>query len=312
MLVGRLRIHLDTDIGSDPDDACALAMLAGWPGVELTGVTTTIDPGGRRAGYAALCLELAGLGGVPVAAGAEVSLTSLRLPGEIPPDERYWGGPVQEKPSGAGAAFDLIEASIDAGATLVAIGPFTNLALFEVARPGRLASVPVVLMGGWVAPPGDGLPHWGPEADWNVQCDTRAAQIVTSVVTDLTLVTLAATARVHLREAHLPRLEAAGPLGRLLARQARAYREDRDRPELAAGFPGIPADLLNFHHDPLTCAVAAGWDRVRTERLPLRPADSDGAMRFEIDKDGRPARVVLDADGEAFEEAWLDAVSRLR
>jgi purine nucleosidase len=305
-----LRIHLDTDIGSDPDDACALAMLAGWPGVELTGVTTTIDPGGRRAGFAARCLELAGRGGVPVAAGAEVSLTTLRLPGGIPPDERYWGGPVPRRPSGAGAAFDLIEASIDSGATLVAIGPFTNLALFEVARPGRLASVPVVLMGGWVAPPADGLPQWGPEADWNVQCDTLAAEIVTSTVTDLTLVTLAATARAHLREVHLPRLEAAGPLGRLLARQASVYAEDRARPELAAGLRGIPADLLNFHHDPLACAVAAGWDRVRAERLPLRPSVSDGVMRFVVDEAGRPATVVLDADGPAFEEAWLEAVAR--
>src|SRR6266496_3167863 len=47
---GVMRIHLDTDLGGDPDDTCALAMLLGWPGVELVGITTTIDPGGRRAG----------------------------------------------------------------------------------------------------------------------------------------------------------------------------------------------------------------------------------------------------------------------
>ena len=33
-----MRIHLDTDLGGDPDDACALAMLLGWPGVELVGI----------------------------------------------------------------------------------------------------------------------------------------------------------------------------------------------------------------------------------------------------------------------------------
>ena len=38
-------IHLDTDLGGDPDDACALAMLLGWPDVELVGITTTADPG---------------------------------------------------------------------------------------------------------------------------------------------------------------------------------------------------------------------------------------------------------------------------
>jgi hypothetical protein len=45
-------IHLDTDIGGDTDDLCALAMLVGWPGVELVGVTTCSDSGGGRAGLA--------------------------------------------------------------------------------------------------------------------------------------------------------------------------------------------------------------------------------------------------------------------
>jgi hypothetical protein len=31
---GGVRIHLDTDLGGDPDDASALAMLLGWDGVE--------------------------------------------------------------------------------------------------------------------------------------------------------------------------------------------------------------------------------------------------------------------------------------
>jgi hypothetical protein len=29
-----VKIHLDTDLGGDPDDGCALALLLGWPGVD--------------------------------------------------------------------------------------------------------------------------------------------------------------------------------------------------------------------------------------------------------------------------------------
>src|SRR5215471_10934687 len=83
-----MRVHLDTDLGGDPDDACALAMLLGWPGVDLIGITTTIDPGGRRAGCVAHCLRLAGREDVPVAAGAEVSMTTLRL--AEPAGPPYW------------------------------------------------------------------------------------------------------------------------------------------------------------------------------------------------------------------------------
>lgn len=41
---GKVRVHLDTDLGGDPDDACALAMLLGWPNVEIVGITTTNRP----------------------------------------------------------------------------------------------------------------------------------------------------------------------------------------------------------------------------------------------------------------------------
>ncbi|RBM08952.1 hypothetical protein [Streptomyces sp. PT12] len=46
------RVHLDTDRGSDPDGACALAMLLGRPDAGLVGITTTLDPEGRRTGCA--------------------------------------------------------------------------------------------------------------------------------------------------------------------------------------------------------------------------------------------------------------------
>ena len=46
-----MRVHLDTDFGGDPDDACALVMLLGYPDVEIVGITTNLDSGGRRAGY---------------------------------------------------------------------------------------------------------------------------------------------------------------------------------------------------------------------------------------------------------------------
>lgn len=303
-----MKIHLDTDLGSDSDDACALAMLLGWPEVELTGITTTIDPGGRRAGYVTRCLELAGQEGVPLAAGAEVSMTTLTTPGDIPSDEVHWAAAVAPRPSSAGAALELLEQTSTQGATVLAIGPYTNLALLEVARPGPLAEAPVVLMGGWLGPPRAGLPAWGSERDWNVQCDTRAAEIVVRAVGPLTLVTLDATAAVHLRRAHLARLEGAGALGQLLQRQALAHAAGNRVDELARRYRGLPDDLLNFQHDPLAGVVAAGWSEVTAETLRLSPTYDDHVLSFVRDPEGREATVVLGADGPAFEELWLNRV----
>ncbi len=219
-----MRIHLDTDFAGDTDDAAALVMLLGLPEVEIVGITTVADPDGRRGEYVRRTLDVAGRVNIPVAAGAGVSSTTGERMGDLPDHRRYWGGePVTPSPSPIGAALGLLAAAVEMGAVLVGIGPYTNLAALEAARPGALSSTLVTVMGGWVRPPARGLPQWGPEMDWNVQCDTRAALTVFEASAEsLTLVALPATLQAHLREAHLPRLEASGPLGLLLARQALA------------------------------------------------------------------------------------------
>lgn len=52
------KIHLDTDLGGDIDDLCALAMLLRWENVELTGITTVAESGGKRAGYTRYVLDI--------------------------------------------------------------------------------------------------------------------------------------------------------------------------------------------------------------------------------------------------------------
>jgi purine nucleosidase len=264
-----VRIHLDTDLGGDTDDACALAMLLGWPEVEITGITTVADPGGRRAAYVAHLLRLADRDDIPLAAGAEVSATTLGRADPVD-DERHWPTSVTPRPSPPGAALDL-------------------------------------LMGGWVEPPAPGLPRWGPEMDFNVQWDTRAAEVVAATAR-LTMVTLPATLNAHLRRADLPRLRAAGPLGQLLARQSEAHAETYQMEKLGRDHSGLPDDLLNFQYDPVACAVALGWSGATVEDIRVRPMRMGDVLSFQPHPEGRSTRAVLDVDGAAFRETWLSAV----
>jgi inosine-uridine nucleoside N-ribohydrolase len=74
-----LKLHLDTDLGGDIDDLCALAMVLNWPDVELLAITTVADDEGKRAAYTRYALELTGWEDIPVAAGADLSrLLSLK------------------------------------------------------------------------------------------------------------------------------------------------------------------------------------------------------------------------------------------
>ena len=299
-------VHLDTDLGSDTDDLCALAMLLGWPETTVTGVTTCTDPGGLRAAMTAYALELAGRAEVALAAGAEGTLAPPMVPFEFPD---YWPEPILPRPSPPGAALDLLAASVEAGATVVAVGPWTNLALLEAARPGLLGRAEVVVMGGHVPAAGPGLPPWGADQDFNVQQDHQAALVVLEAC-DPVVVPLSATAQVHLRAADLPRLRAAGPLGVLLADQAEAHARDQGTLELGRAWPGLPDDLLNFQHDPLAGAVALGWEGATVERVPVRLDVGGGRLRMTEAAGGRPLRVVTAVDGPAFAEAWLAAVER--
>ncbi|MBA3233030.1 MAG: nucleoside hydrolase [Propionibacteriales bacterium] len=306
-----MKLHLDTDFAGDPDDAAALAMLLGFDDVHLTGITTVADPDGRRAAYVRRMLALAGSTDIPVAPGARISMTHGAVMGDIPDHARYWGSEplwAQQAETGCHAALDLLAASVETGATVVAIGPMTNLALLAQRHPGHLARAHVVAMGGWFAPVAPGLPCWGPAADWNVQCDTAAAVTVLQHAGRLTLVPLSMTIAVFLRLGEVDRLCASGRIGRLLARQAIAYCVDEGKAEIARAHDGLPDDLLNFHHDPLTCATATGWGGVEHQTRDLVAVHSGDVLSFEETPDGRSVDVVTAVDSLAFGHTWLAAV----
>jgi purine nucleosidase len=85
------KIHLDTDLGGDIDDLCALALLLRLRDeVQLTGVTTVAENDGRRAGYARRVLEMEGQAEVPVAAGADNQGGYYPYYLGLPDETRYW------------------------------------------------------------------------------------------------------------------------------------------------------------------------------------------------------------------------------
>ena len=155
------KIHLDTDLGGDIDDLCALAMLLRWEDVEITGITTVAEAEGRRAGYVRHVLELEGRSDIPVASGADVSKGYYRYP-ELgyPDEERYWSKPIPPSPNPVEDAIELLKQSIEQGAIVTAIGPFTNLSLLDLQNPGILMNTNLFLMGGYVYPIRAGFPQW--------------------------------------------------------------------------------------------------------------------------------------------------------
>jgi purine nucleosidase len=303
-----IRVHIDTDIGGDIDDLCALALVLNWPDVEITGITTTMEHGGKRAGFVRYALALVGQSHIQVAAGADLSLGCFGLPAELPSEERYWPVPVPAAPGPIASALELLKRSVELGAVIVGIGPFTNLSRLERRYPGILASAKLCLMGGFIRAVPPGFPAWDHSNDYNIQADVSSAQHVLESATPI-LVPIEVTVQTALRRAHLPVLSQAGPLSHLIARQAEACALDWDN-ERCYGlvYDGLPDDIINFQHDGLACAIALGWDRVTIETVPLAITIEDGQLRMRRDAGGRPTRVVTGVERESFNRFWLNTV----
>lgn len=309
-----MKIHLDTDLGGDIDDLCALVLLLRWPApVEITGITVVGDTGGKRTAAVRYVLGVAGRSDIPVAMGAETWQGFYRYELGLPPEERYWPAPLRPSLNPPEEAIDLLKRSIDRGATVIGIGPYTNLALLERAHPGILARANVFLMGGYLTPPRPGYPAMANEDDFNVQVDVSSARTVLSNATP-TLIPLTVTVETALRQSHLNRLRASGPLGALIARQAEAFAEDEWMSErFGLRYAGVADDIINFQHDPLASAIALGWrDGVRIEERCIAVEERDGWLHERVRDGGRPVRIVTAIDGPRFDQFWLETVTRGR
>lgn len=173
------KIHLDTDLGGDIEHLCALGMLLRWPeDIPFTGITIVGDTNGKRTGYVRYVLGLEDKNDIPVAAGADTSQGYYHYELGLPAEERYWPEAVAPSLNPSEQAIHLLNQSIEQGATIIGIGPFTNLYLLDIQYPGILMQANLFLMGGYVYPVRSGFPDWGNEVDFNIQVDVKSAKHV--------------------------------------------------------------------------------------------------------------------------------------
>lgn len=305
------KVHLDTDLGGDIDDLCALATLLRWEDVEITGITTVAEANGRRAGYVRHVLELEGRTEIPVAAGVDVSQGFYRYPEFGYPDEvRYWSKSIPATPNPLDDSIQLLKKSIEQEATIIGIGPYTNLSLLELQFPGILKHANLFLMGGYIFPIRAGFPQWSNEMDWNIQVDIKSANHVLEN-SNPTLIPLSVTAETALRRLALNDLRKSGPLGELIAQQAEAFAiDEQNEKQIGEICEGLPNDIINFQHDGLACAIALGWNEgVELEELPLVIEEKDGWLHEKVDPSGKPIGIVTKIDGPRFNEFWLDKIT---
>ena len=233
------RVLLDCDPGHD--DAIALLLALASPELELLGVTTvagnqTLE---KTTANAIRVLEYVGRTEIPVAAGADRPLVREPFVAAHVHGESGLDGPDLPPPQGSPLgvhAVDFLAEHAD-GATLVAVGPLTNVALLLALHPGARPER-IVLMGGAIA---EG--NITPAAEFNIWADPEAARRVFESGIDVTMVGLDVTHKALLTPEHADELRVAGRAGKLVA-------------ELFDFYHGFHHRTYDLHGSPIHDALA--------------------------------------------------------
>jgi purine nucleosidase len=217
------KIIIDTDIGTDIDDAFAVALALRSPEVKIVGITTASGDTEARAKILDRMLGETDYKGIPVLAGVPTRFPDPT--GAIGPQSKYGEKSRFAHATHASAVdFSLEEIHKYPGEiTLVAIGPLTNLGGVIDKDPQQFRRVKrVVLMGGGVGSALDG--GWGIEKElrpeYNILGDIHGAQKLFQSGVPLYVMPLNSTANLKLEKAQRDELFAkATPLTESLGLQ---------------------------------------------------------------------------------------------
>lgn len=171
------KILLDTDIGSDIDDAICLAYLLAQPQCELLGITTVSGEPVQRARMVSAQCKIAGKN-VPIYPGAAEPLLIAQKQPKAPQAAALvnWE---HERDFPQGEAVEFLRRTIRAHPgeiTLLTIGPLTNIALLFSVDPEipRLLKQLVMMCGVFTGH----LPERPTKLEWNALLDPHATAIV--------------------------------------------------------------------------------------------------------------------------------------
>ncbi len=287
------KILVDTDIGSDIDDAVALAYLLMQPEAEILGITTVSGQSELRAQMADAICQAAGRD-IPIIPGVENPLIVENRQPLAQQAVRLENWPHRtEFPETKAVDFLARRILSNPGeVTLLTIGPLTNIALLFSLYPETVSALKqLVMMCGVFTDMPDN--PW--KAEWNALLDPHATEMVynarvgvhRSIGLDVTRQVMMPAAAVKARFNH--------PLLQPILDFAEVWFEEQE--------------MMVFHDplaavsifDPEVCTFEGGLVTVNSDRS----AGLLGETTFDPGASERPHQVALKVYPERFFEAYF-------
>lgn len=302
-------IILDTDMGSDVDDAYALVLAARSPQLDLRAVTTVHGKTDIRAAIAKKLLDQMGRGDVPVAAGTATGSFWLGHEGKglLEPSEQVPG--VSDKP-----AFELIHDVLARSSEKVVIAPVggvSNVALLLRKYPEDKAKIErLLIMGGCFRPIVIEGQEFPPQSEVNLVSDAEAAAYVLQAGLPMTFMPADVTYRTKLFDYDFDRFNTVDtPLAKSMTAMTniwagfvKGFMKDK-------GLSEAYKDCVVLLHDPAAIYMLVNPQAVKVERMRFRIESGEKSIRTIVDPDGPlAADVAVDIDLKALSRACADAI----
>ncbi|MGP7818806.1 nucleoside hydrolase [Niallia sp. 01092] len=294
------KIILDTDIGTNADDAVALSLALKSPEIEVVGVTTVYGDVLARAQVAHQIIQLGGESQIPIYLGIEKPLLQKR--------KIYWTGLEHD---GAELKDDFCKSEKHAvdfiietimnnpeGITLVPIGPLTNIATALIREP-KIASYvkEIILMGGVTRLGKNGTKL--ETMEHNVKCDPEAASVVFSSGAPIVMIGLDVTRQLIFSKEKNEEFAASGtPLANTLTKMIEDYMHFMNRD-------------FSYMCDPLAISVLVNRSLVQTKQMNVHVEydhrDMFGLTIAELSENGN-VQVALEVDYDGVFELLMNRV----
>ncbi|REK75864.1 nucleoside hydrolase [Paenibacillus paeoniae] len=296
------RMILDTDIGTDVDDAMAVALSMFSPEIQVEGITTVYGDVVLRSRMVKKILQMGGREDIKIYAGVEQTLLRNREiwwlghegEGILHLDERDQNLDFEEK-----HAVDFIIETVmnnPGEITLVPIGPLTNIAAAMIREPRIAAHAKEIILMGGVSRIGSNAA----ELDYyehNISRDPESASIVFGSGAKIVMVGLDVTRQVLMNRSHLQRLTESGePLNLVLVKLVERWLEWYKHEYTAM-------------NDPLAVALLINRSFVKTKKMKVHieydhrhPTGQTIAQH----SDDANVEVCVEVDSEGFMNLLLD------
>jgi len=263
------KVILDTDIGTDVDDALALAVLLGSIEVDLLGITTVYGDTQLRSTIAMHICELVKrhvqtfVGESQPISGRDVWMSGS--------EGRNYKNLESFRPESKSAVEYLIQ-TVNASPQsieIVAIGPLTNIARAIEASPDFVKNVKQVwIMGG---------DFTQTKVEHNFKCDTAAAKIVLESQIPISILDLPNSQKTIIQMPEIDRIKDAPILGQLLYSEIMSWIEPRNQDWT---IPHDPIAALSLLAPEFFKTSAAGKARIDPDGLSFWSESPNGNVEL--------------------------------